>query len=59
MAVKAAGVPYLPFGGVGESGKGSYQGGETFENFPHKYSVLDSQVFFDMKVKYLTYKTTV
>lgn len=52
-------TPYLPFGGVGESGMGSYHGRHTFETFSHKKSVLNSQILIDMKVKYPPYKASV
>nr|WP_276326609.1 aldehyde dehydrogenase [Paenibacillus antarcticus] len=32
--------PYLPFGGVGESGMGSYHGQVSFDTFSHRKSVL-------------------
>ncbi|MBP2000253.1 aldehyde dehydrogenase (NAD+) [Paenibacillus shirakamiensis] len=32
--------PYLPFGGVGESGMGSYHGQKSFETFSHAKSIL-------------------
>lgn len=32
--------PYLPFGGVGESGMGSYHGKASFDTFSHHKSVL-------------------
>ncbi|GIP42935.1 aldehyde dehydrogenase [Paenibacillus sp. J45TS6] len=32
--------PYLPFGGVGESGMGSYHGKASFDTFTHHKSVL-------------------
>lgn len=34
-------VPGLPFGGVGESGMGSYHGHHSVETFSHRKSVLD------------------
>ncbi|NES53841.1 aldehyde dehydrogenase family protein, partial [Escherichia coli] len=33
-------TPYLPFGGVGESGIGSYHGFDSFNTFTHKKSVV-------------------
>lgn len=33
-------TPYLPFGGVGFSGMGSYHGKYSFEAFSHKKGVL-------------------
>lgn len=32
--------PYLPFGGVGESGMGSYHGQGSFDTFSHRKSIL-------------------
>lgn len=32
--------PFLPFGGVGESGMGSYHGQGSFDTFSHKKSIL-------------------
>lgn len=33
-------MPTLPFGGVGESGFGSYHGKKTFDTFTHEKSVM-------------------
>ncbi|WP_035292811.1 aldehyde dehydrogenase [Clostridium sp. KNHs214] len=41
---------YLPFGGVGESGMGSYHGRASFDTFSHNKSVLKSSVSIDTKV---------
>ena len=46
----------LPFGGVGESGMGSYHGKATFDVFSHKRSVLRSSTAIDAKIKYPPYK---
>lgn len=35
--------PHLPFGGVGNSGIGSYHGKDTFDTFSHRKSVLHNQ----------------
>jgi aldehyde dehydrogenase (NAD+) len=51
--------PHLPFGGVGDSGMGSYHGAMSFETFTHKKSVLKSQTIYDMKVIYPPYKMPV
>ncbi|MGB8330336.1 MAG: aldehyde dehydrogenase family protein [Polyangiales bacterium] len=40
-----AGVPQLPFGGVGESGMGAYHGRHSFETFSHRRSVLKKPIF--------------
>lgn len=45
----------LPFGGVGESGFGTYHGAETFYAFVHKKSVLKKSSWFDMEKKYPPY----
>lgn len=48
-------TPYLPFGGVGESGMGCYHGKASFDTFSHKKSVLRNQILFDVKAKYPPY----
>ncbi len=48
--------PYLPFGGVGESGIGSYHGRASFELFSHKKSVLQQSLSFDIPLKYPPYR---
>lgn len=47
--------PYLPFGGVGNSGMGSYHGKYGFETFTHKKSVMDKAVWGEPKIKYPPY----
>lgn len=47
----------LPFGGVGQSGMGSYHGKSSFETFSHKKSVLKKSFWFDFKKMYPPYKT--
>ncbi|PIE02631.1 MAG: aldehyde dehydrogenase family protein [Acidobacteria bacterium] len=42
----------LPFGGVGESGMGSYHGLSGFENFSHKKSVLKAATWLDLPFIY-------
>jgi aldehyde dehydrogenase (NAD+) len=46
---------YLPFGGVGESGIGSYHGFAGFERFSHKKSVLKSATWMDNPLLYAPY----
>ncbi|KAK9447404.1 NAD-aldehyde dehydrogenase [Limtongia smithiae] len=41
------GVPYVPFGGVGESGMGSYHGKFSFDAFSHKRAVLSQPAWTD------------
>ncbi|WLR52831.1 aldehyde dehydrogenase [Bacillus tianshenii] len=45
-------TPYLPFGGVGESGMGSYHGKYSFETFSHRKSVLTQTTAFDFAFRY-------
>lgn len=46
----------LPFGGVGESGMGSYHGHQSFLVFSHQRSILKSVSLFDIKLRYAPYK---
>ena len=50
------GVPGLPFGGVGQSGMGSYHGKATFDTFSHYKSVLKKSLWFDLDWRYAPYK---
>ncbi|HIU79925.1 MAG TPA: aldehyde dehydrogenase [Candidatus Coproplasma excrementipullorum] len=45
----------MGFGGVGESGMGSYHGKAGFDCFTHKKSIVDKATFFDMPVRYQPY----
>lgn len=47
---------YLPFGGVGNSGMGSYHGEDSFNTFTHIKSVVKRGTFMDVKVRYAPYK---
>ena len=42
----------LPFGGVGQSGMGSYHGEQGFKTFSHEKSVLTRANFFDLPLRY-------
>lgn len=44
--------PYLPFGGVGESGIGAYHGKGSFDVFSHEKSVLKQTTKFDLPFRY-------
>ena len=44
--------PYLPFGGVGNSGIGAYHGQGSFDTFSHKKAVLKQTTRFDIPVRY-------
>jgi len=48
--------PYLPFGGVGESGMGRYRGRYSFEAFSHRKPVLSSAKSFDPPMRYPPYR---
>lgn len=45
----------LPFGGVGQSGMGSYHGKASFDVFSHKKSVLHKTTWFDLPQRYPPY----
>ncbi len=45
----------LPFGGVGESGIGSYHGKASFDTFSHFKSVMVKNFWFDIKWRYAPY----
>ncbi len=47
---------YLPFGGVGHSGMGSYHGKTGFETFSHKKSILDMPTKLDNPLRYQPYE---
>ncbi|MFB2933723.1 aldehyde dehydrogenase [Aerosakkonemataceae cyanobacterium BLCC-F154] len=49
------GVTELPFGGVGNSGIGSYHGKASFDTFSHQKSVLKKSFLLDIKVRYAPY----
>jgi aldehyde dehydrogenase (NAD+) len=44
--------PYLPFGGVGNSGMGAHHGKHSFESFSHKKSVLKQTTLLDIPFRY-------
>lgn len=48
-------VHTLPFGGVGESGTGSYHGKFSFEAFTHKKAVLKRSFGGDLSARYPPY----
>ena len=47
--------PYLPFGGVGSSGMGSYHGRSSFELFTHMKSVSRKTTKFDLPISFPPY----
>jgi aldehyde dehydrogenase (NAD+) len=42
----------LPFGGVGDSGIGSYHGKAGFSTFTHYKSMMDKPIHFEPNLKY-------
>ena len=49
-------VSYLPFGGVGDSGMGSYHGKASFNTFSHYKSVLQNSLPWDIDWRYAPYQ---
>ncbi len=45
----------LPFGGVGQSGLGSYHGRQSFETFSHHRSIVKKHNFIDLPIRYRPY----
>lgn len=43
---------HMPFGGVGDSGIGSYHGESGFKTFSHYKSILDKPTWFEPNLKY-------
>ena len=54
--VLQAGIPELPFGGVGASGMGKYHGKAGFDNFSHYKSILKRPFWLDLNFRYPPYK---
>lgn len=51
-AVYHLGNPFLPFGGVGNSGIGSYHGKYGFDTFTHEKGILKQSTKFDLPFRY-------
>ena len=47
---------YMPFGGFGESGMGSYHGKKGFDTFTHYKSVIKGNSKFEIDLRYQPYK---
>ena len=54
--VLQAGIPNMPFGGVGPSGTGRYHGISGFETFSNFKSILERPFWLDLKLRYPPYK---
>lgn len=46
----------IPFGGVGNSGMGSYHGRLSFDAFTHRRAVVASPTWIDLPFRYMPYK---
>ena len=46
----------MRFGGVGESGMGSYHGKTGFDTFSHTKSIVDKKTWMDLPMRYQPYK---
>ena len=46
----------MGFGGVGESGMGSYHGKDGFDAFSHYKSIVDKKTWMDLPMRYQPYK---
>ena len=47
----------MGFGGVGESGMGSYHGKDGFDAFSHHKSIVDKKTWMDLPMRYQPYKS--
>lgn len=47
----------MGFGGVGESGMGSYHGKDGFDAFTHYKSIVDKKTWIDLPMRYQPYKS--
>ncbi len=48
-------TPYMGFGGVGNSGMGSYHGKKSFETFSHEKSIVKKYTWIDLPMRYQPY----
>ncbi len=54
-AIMQIGNSQLPFGGVGQSGIGSYHGKKGFDTFSHQKSILHKRMTIESSIKYSPY----
>ena len=45
----------MGFGGVGNSGMGSYHGKRSFDTFSHRKSIVDKSTWMDLPMRYAPY----
>ena len=50
---------YLPFGGIGSSGMGSYHGKSSFDTFTHSKSIVKKSTKLDIKLVLPQYKNRI
>ena len=50
---------YLPFGGIGSSGMGSYHGKTSFDTFTHSKSIVKKSTKLDIKLVFPPYKNRI
>jgi len=48
----------MGFGGVGQSGMGSYHGKRSFDTFSHEKSIVQKSTWMDLPVRYMPYSAT-
>ena len=53
--INVARTSNMGFGGVGESGMGSYHGRVGFETFSHYRSIVDKKTWMDLPIRYQKY----
>jgi aldehyde dehydrogenase (NAD+) len=53
--IMQVGISSLPFGGVGDSGIGSYHGRASFDTFSHRRSILKKPFWLDVNLRYPPY----
>ena len=46
---------HMPFGGVGQSGMGSYHGKKSFDTFTHERSIVKKATWLDLPMRYHPY----
>ena len=51
--------PRLPFGGIGNSGMGSYHGKKSLETFTHRKSIINEALWIDLPVRYAPFKNKI
>ena len=48
-------TPHMGFGGVGNSGMGSYHGKKSFDLFSHEKSIVKKSTWMDLPMRYQPY----